>query len=62
MGQQGKRKIVRRKATRRALAGSLAVGVLGGLGLGVAPAALAAGEDITIIQGVKGDGFNISMA
>ena len=62
MGQQGKREIVRRKATRRALAGSLAVGVLGGLGLGVAPAALAAGEDITFIQGVKGDGFYISMA
>ena len=53
---------MRRKATRRALAGSLAVGVLGGLGLGVAPAALAAGEDITFIQGVKGDGFYISMA
>jgi len=47
---------------KRALAGALSVGVLGGLGLGVAPGALAAGEDITFIQGVKGDGFYITMA
>lgn len=47
---------------KRILAGALSVGMFGGLGLGVAPGALAAGEDITFIQGVKGDGFYITMA
>lgn len=50
-----------KKSTKRALAGALSVGLLGGLGLGVAPGAAAAGEDITFIQGVKGDGFYITM-
>lgn len=47
---------------KRILAGALSVGVIGGLGLGVAPGAMAAGEEITFIQGVKGDGFYITMA
>jgi len=46
---------------KRAVAGALSVGLLGGLGLGIAPGAMAAGEDITFIQGVKGDGFYITM-
>ena len=46
---------------KRAVAGALSVGLLGGLGLGIAPGAMAAGENITFIQGVKGDGFYITM-
>ena len=46
-----------RATVKRAVAGALSVGLLGGLGLGIAPGAMAAGENITFIQGVKGDGF-----
>ncbi len=53
MGQQGKREIVSRATVKRAVAGALSVGLLGGLGLGIAPGAMAAGENITFIQGVK---------
>lgn len=40
---------------------ALSLGVIAGLSLGMAPGASAAGEKITFIQGVKGDGFYISM-
>ena len=50
-----------RATVKRAVAGALSVGLLGGLGLGIAPGAMAAGENITFIQGVKGDGFYITM-
>lgn len=40
---------------------TLSVGIIAGLTLGVAPAANAAGEKIVFIQGVKGDGFYITM-
>lgn len=40
---------------------ALSLGVVAGLSLGMAPGASAAGEKITFIQGVKGDGFYISM-
>ena len=36
-----------RATVKRAVAGALSVGLLGGLGLGIAPGAMAAGEDIT---------------
>ena len=40
---------------------ALSLGVVAGLSLGMAPGANAAGEKITFIQGVKGDGFYITM-
>ncbi len=40
---------------------ALSVGMVAGLTLGVAPSANAAGEKIVFIQGVKGDGFYITM-
>lgn len=40
---------------------ALSVGMVAGLTLGVAPSANAAGENIVFIQGVKGDGFYITM-
>ena len=40
---------------------ALSVGLVAGLTLGVAQPANAAGEDIVFIQGVKGDGFYITM-
>lgn len=40
---------------------ALSVGLVAGLTLGVAPSANAAGEKIVFIQGVKGDGFYITM-
>ena len=46
---------------KKTVAAALGVGVVAGLSLGVAPAANAAGEDIVFIQGVKGDGFYITM-
>lgn len=46
-----------KKTATGAMAAALAVG----LSLGVAPSANAAGENITFIQGVKGDGFYITM-
>lgn len=39
----------------------ISAGVIAGLSLGMAPMASAAGEDIVFIQGVKGDGFYITM-
>jgi len=39
----------------------ISAGVIAGLSLGMAPSASAAGEDIVFIQGVKGDGFYITM-
>jgi len=46
---------------KKTVAAALGVGVVAALSLGVAPAANAAGEDIVFIQGVKGDGFYITM-
>ncbi len=46
---------------RRSAIAALSAGVVAGLTLGVAPAANAAGENIVFIQGVKGDGFYITM-
>ena len=46
---------------KKTVAAALGVGVVAGLSLGVAPAANAAGENIVFIQGVKGDGFYITM-
>jgi ribose transport system substrate-binding protein len=46
---------------KRTAVAALGVGVVAGLSLGVAPVANAAGENITFIQGVKGDGFYITM-
>ena len=40
---------------------ALSAGLIAGLTLGVAPSANAAGENIVFIQGVKGDGFYITM-
>lgn len=40
---------------------ALSAGLIAGLTLGVAPTANAAGENIVFIQGVKGDGFYITM-
>lgn len=40
---------------------ALSAGLIAGLTLGVAPSANAAGEEIVFIQGVKGDGFYITM-
>jgi ribose transport system substrate-binding protein len=52
---------VRNTKVKRLLAGALGVGVVAGLGLGIAPAAHADHDAITFIQGVKGDGFYITM-
>jgi len=46
---------------KRTAVAALGVGVVAGLSLGVAPVANAAGENIVFIQGVKGDGFYITM-
>ena len=46
---------------KKAAVGALALGVTAGMALSMAPAANAAGEKITFIQGVKGDGFYITM-
>jgi ribose transport system substrate-binding protein len=46
---------------KRLLASALGVGLVGGLGLGIAPGAQAAHDELTFIQGVKGDGFYITM-
>ncbi len=46
---------------KKTAAAALSVGVVAGLTLGVAPSANAAGENIVFIQGVKGDGFYITM-
>jgi ribose transport system substrate-binding protein len=46
---------------KRSAVAALSVGVAAGLTLGAAPAANAAGDDIVFIQGVKGDGFYITM-
>ena len=40
---------------------AVTAGVAVGLTMGIAPGAQAAGEKIVFIQGVKGDGFYISM-
>ncbi len=49
------------KNLKKAAVGALVVGVTAGVALGMAPAANAAGPKITFIQGVKGDGFYITM-
>lgn len=49
-----------RKLKKSAI-GALSLGLAVGLTIGVAPAANAAGEEIVFIQGVKGDGFYITM-
>lgn len=46
---------------KKSAIGALSVGLAVGLTLAVAPAANAAGEEIVFIQGVKGDGFYITM-
>jgi len=46
---------------KRTAVAALGIGVVAGLSLGVAPVANAAGENIVFIQGVKGDGFYITM-
>lgn len=46
---------------RKSAIAALSVGIVAGLSLGAAPAANAVGEDIVFIQGVKGDGFYITM-
>lgn len=46
---------------KRTAVAALGVGVVASLSLGVAPVANAAGENIVFIQGVKGDGFYITM-
>jgi ribose transport system substrate-binding protein len=51
---------VNAKLKKSAIA-ALSAGLIAGLTLGVAPSANAAGENIVFIQGVKGDGFYITM-
>ncbi|MDA0231914.1 MAG: ABC transporter substrate-binding protein [Chloroflexi bacterium] len=46
---------------KKSAIGALSLGLAVGLTIGVAPAANAAGEEIVFIQGVKGDGFYITM-
>ncbi len=46
---------------KKAAFAALSAGLVAGLSLGVAPSANAAGEKIVFIQGVKGDGFYITM-
>lgn len=50
-----------RNVLKRTTVAAISAGVIAGLSLGVAPVANAAGERITFIQGVKGDGFYITM-
>jgi ribose transport system substrate-binding protein len=46
---------------KKSAVAALSAGLIAGLTLGVAPSANAAGENIVFIQGVKGDGFYITM-